>query len=542
MNTRLRVRRAILSAGLYCGFLLILSLASCTPLAPVRTEQNASVNCMPLHLQDGSALEDFASVDPKCDDLREEVAPPSPGNGGYTLNFVEFDDQGMLFPKSEQRSLADSQMEDFLSRVRSPASGAETAASDLSPTSVIVFVHGWKHNAQSGDTNVRWFRAMLARLAIVESKSSCPRRVIGLYVGWRGDATPLPDLVKDVTFWTRKKASGRVADGQVRELFSRLRAIQDIRNADWNGLVETSRRHPTDVTSSHNELACSKAMRLTIVGHSFGGLIVYNALSPSLVRDIADLNESIRDAKSPTIDPVLAREGDLIVTINPAVEASAFVPLWRAARAANPHSYHAPVFVSITSANDNATGIAFPAARFFNTLLSKYPRGADEERDAELQTVGHDQDYVDYTLNALSILNKGSKSEPLVADPICESLRNVRDFPTRFGAEMRRLDGFVNALHTTPDANALPHFFPRQFCIHANTGDPDVAIALQPKSGTNLNSPVWNVYTAVPVLDSHSDLLNPVLIDFLRQLYEEGTQSESQRLSPTNENSNRVEP
>ncbi|WP_347260255.1 hypothetical protein [Rudaea sp.] len=511
---------------------MIFSLASCTPLVPYRTNQDVSASCIPLNLKGDPTSDSFAAVAPSCEHLLEEDAPASEGNGGYALHFVEFDDQGELFPGTGQHAPAVSQMEAFLARVRSEGE-ADAATSKIRPVSVIVFVHGWKHNAQSSDSNVRWFRAMLARLAIVENKSNCPRRVIGLYVGWRGDATMLPDLAKDATFWTRKKAAGRVANGQVRELFGRLRAIQDIRNAEWNGLVEMSRRHPAEVTSSHTELACSKAIRLTIVGHSFGGLIVYNSLGPSLVRDIADLNERIRDAKSPVVDPVLAREGDLIVTINPAVEASAFVPLWQAARAADPRSYHAPVFVSITSANDDATGIAFPAARFFNTLLSKYPRGASAERDAELKTIGHDQDYVDYTLNTLSILNANSKSNPLVADPICEHLRNAPDFTTRFDAEMKRLDGFVEALHATPDANALPQFFPRQFCIHARTGDPDVAIALRPMARTNLNSPVWNVFTAMPVLDSHSDLLNPFLIDFLRQLYEEGTRPETQRLSET---------
>jgi len=524
-------RRTFPVAALFRWLLPLLPLVSCTPLVPYRTERDHSVNCPPLHLQDDPALDSFARVDPKCDSLREEVAPASAGNGGYSLHFVEFDDQGELFPGTERNPLADSEMEDFLSRVR--LGSLQDDSSNPSPISVVVFVHGWKHDARSGDSNVRWFRAMLARLAIVERKSTCPRRVIGLYVGWRGDATTLADPVKNITFWTRKKAAARVADGQVRELLSRLRSIQDIRNADWNGVVEHSRRHPTEVTSSHHELACSKAMRLTIVGHSFGGLVVYKALSPSLIRDIADLNERIRDAGSPVVDPVLAREGDLIVTINPAVEAAAFVPLWRAARAANPRSYHAPVFVSITSANDDATGMAFPAARFFNTLLSKYPDGAQGERDAELKTIGHDQDHVDYTLNTLSVLNRNSRSNPLLPDPKCEALRNAPDFLTRFDGELRRLDGFANALHANPDANTLPQFFPRQFCIHARTGDADVAIALQPKSGTNLNSPVWNVYTSVPVLDSHSDLLNPVLVDFLRQLYEEGTRPETQRLSQT---------
>jgi hypothetical protein len=76
----------------------------------------------------------------------------------------------------------------------------------------------------------------------------------------------------------------------------------------------------------------------------------------------------------------------------------------------------------------------------------------------------------------------------------------------------------------------LPQFFPRQFCIHANADQREVALALVPRPGVNLNSPVWNVYTRTPVLDSHSDLLNPMLIDFLRQMYEEGTRPETTRL------------
>lgn len=499
-------------------------LASCTPLAPYRTVEDPSANCQPGNTRDNPQSDSFGAVDPRCDRLVEEVAPKSAeGKGGYELHFVEFDDQGELFPDIGQNGVAATQMERFLARVRS--NPVDT------PTSIVVFVHGWKHNAQSADSNVRWFRAMLDKISIVESKTNCPRHVVGLYAAWRGDATPLPDLGKDATFWTRKKTAGRVADGQVRELLGRLRAIQDIRNARWNGLVETSRRNPDALSSSGANLACAKAIRLTIVGHSFGGLIVYNALSPSLIRDVSDLNERIRDAPSASVDPVLSREGDLIVTINPAVEAAAFVPLSRAARAARPRSYHAPVFVSITSADDDATGIAFPAARFFNTLLNKYPAGADGERTAALDTIGHDQDLIDYRLDTLSALNRDRPATPLVADPVCESLRGAPDFSTRFVAEMRRLDDFSAALRTAPDANRLETFFPRQFCIHASSPSDDVAIALAPRTGVNLNSPVWNVYTAAPVLDSHSDLLNPLLIDFLRQLYEEGTRPESDRIA-----------
>jgi pimeloyl-ACP methyl ester carboxylesterase len=521
----LRSRPWISTAVLVC---LSLLLDSCTPLVPYRIRSDTQANCAPKNTRADAKSDDLGIVDAACDNLIHEVAAASlPKDGGYGLHFVEFDDQGRLFSNIAENGVAASQMDNFLSDVRSPATSADGR---LELTSVVVFVHGWKHNAQSWDNNVRWFRVMLDRLAVVEANSTCRRRVIGLYVGWRGDATPLPDLVKDATFWTRKKAAGRVADGQVREVFARLRSIQDIRNEQWNGLVESSRRHPDAAKVTRDDLACKKSMRLTIVGHSFGGLIAFNALGPSLVRDIADLNERIRNAKDSTVDPVLAREGDLIVTINPAVEAATFVPLSLAAKAANPKTYHAPVFVSITSADDSATGIAFPAARFFNTLFNKYPNGGEGERAAALKTIGHDEQFVDYRLDTISDLNAGKSPPDLVADPVCESLRNTTDFSIRFDAEMRRLHAFGEALDANPDANTLQQFFPRQFCIHANADQRDVALALMPRPDVNLNSPVWNVYTKTPVLDSHSDLLNPMLIDFLRQMYEEGTRPETTRL------------
>ncbi|MFT3792778.1 MAG: hypothetical protein QM741_17290 [Rudaea sp.] len=544
-----------LSASLALAVLIaVLALASCTSLAPHRTKLDDALNCNPINPHVDPQTDDSfgRTYDAGCADLIREVAPGIPGQSGpYTLHFAEFDDQGLLFPATPANGLAAEQTDRFLDYVRDRA--RKHGSEEGHRQTVVVFVHGWKHGAASEDSNVRWFRAMLAKLADVETHSS---EIVGLYAGWRGDATLLPDLFKNATFWTRKTTAEQVAEGQVRELLSRLRSIQDINNETWNGEVERSRRTPQSIDDGYDP-GCRKSMRLVIIGHSFGGLIVYNALSQALVRDIADLHERILDAEARNaenggaparrIDPVLVREGDLILTINPADQAARFAPLWRAARAAQPHSYHAPVFVSITSADDWATRYAFPVARFFNTLSNRYPATADTERDAATQTLGQDQEYVDYTLNTLSNLKQdkqlaGAKS--IEADATCEALRNDPDFSARYTTEIRRLNGLEQALRAEPDANCLaspPQAgcksaataagvapFPRQFCI---AGAADTAIALLPRNAdVNLDSPIWNVYTSHPVLSSHSDLLNPILIDFLRQLYEEGTRSQLQRI------------
>jgi hypothetical protein len=48
------------------------------------------------------------------------------------------------------------------------------------------------------------------------------------------------------------------------------------------------------------------------------------------------------------------------------------------------------------------------------------------------------------------------------------------------------------------------------------------------------------VSTASPVVLNHSDLLNPILIDFLRQLYEEGTSPALNELSDVAGNPERM--
>lgn len=522
-----RARRFGFSVGVGLIFIVtVLAMVSCTPLVPFRTQPYANQDCTPGNLDADPTLAEYGAVDASCAALIEEVEPAKPDQPGYELHFVEFDDQGRLLGNAAAPT-APSSLDDFLAHVRD-VSGNEN---DSRYTSVVVFVHGWKHNAAVDDDNVRLFRTMLHHLGTIEAQATCPRHVIGLYVGWRGDATTLPDWAKDTTFWTRKAAATRIADGEIRELFGRLRAIQDIRNQSWNQVVQKSIHTPEASTRlSRADLNCSKQMRLTIVGHSFGGLVVYNALGPSLIHDIGDLTERILNTPDKKADPYLAREGDLIVTINAAVEAASFEPLWKAARNAKPRSYHGPVFVSITSDNDDATGMAFPAARFFNTMFNKYPPGDTQERAAARETIGHDADLIDYQLNKVSILNQADPSLQLAPDPDCVTSAALDTFSKQFSAESQRIDALAEALLQTRDANQLSRdYFPRQFCLLRPDG-PDASIALVAKKGVNLNSPVWNVETARPVLNDHSDLLNPHLLDVMRQLYEEGTKPETQRV------------
>lgn len=116
---------------------------------------------------------------------------------------------------------------------------------------LIVFVHGWHHNAwyesrQRMDRNLDSFRGFLRML----EDQSGGQPLDAIYVGWRGDSmdTIIPWESSDfLSFWCRKRVSETVGRNGVSGLLDYLRT-----------------RHPDRKT--------------VIVGHSFGGSVVLHAV------------------------------------------------------------------------------------------------------------------------------------------------------------------------------------------------------------------------------------------------------------------------
>jgi pimeloyl-ACP methyl ester carboxylesterase len=173
----------------------------------------------------------------------------------YELAIVEFDDQGRCYDRGQMDAVA--QRLEALAPYDPPQAGQDVI--------LVVFVHGWQHNASSDDDNLTAFRALLSETVEYEKSATAPgakpRPVLGVFIGWRGLSDyGLGDVVADATFWGRQAAGQRVAVGSVRELFGRLRHYRN-RQQKRGG----------------NPL-------LVIVGHSFGGMIVFSALAQSLIQ------------------------------------------------------------------------------------------------------------------------------------------------------------------------------------------------------------------------------------------------------------------
>lgn len=264
----------------------------------------------------------------------------------YELAFVEFDDQGRCYDRTQMDAVA---------------TRLDAMRADQLDAIILVFVHGWKHDARSNDANLTSFRELLVQAVQHEQAIAGPGRarpVLGIFVGWRGLTSYGPTgLVADATFLRRQAAGQRVAFGSARELFGRLRHYRNAR-ADQGG-----------------------SPLLVLAGHSFGGMIVYSALAQSLI-----------EAASDPAGRLDSRFADLVLLVNPAIEGARYLPVHDLMEKPD---YRArvtpqlPLFVCVQADNDEAVGTWFPIGNARN--------GVEEDAigDLEKRCITHAIGFID---------------------------------------------------------------------------------------------------------------------------------------------------
>jgi hypothetical protein len=362
----------------------------------------------------------------------------------YAISFVEFDDQGMAWEPAQI---------DVLLRYLEARNTAGKG------TVVMVFVHGWKHNAEFCDPNVACFREMVRTAALSDPLS---REVVGVYVGWHGRSM---NALGNVTFFARKHAAERVAQGQVRELFSKLLALQA--QATDNG------------KDNHR-------MRVMFMGHSFGGLITYHALAPYLLDDVL---------RNQTAGATRRRFADLVLLVNPAFEATHYFPLHLAAQSKSAQtqgSVPCPVFVSITSDNDDATKRAFPIGLSIGTSLQNFKD--KEERQRTHHTIGHWDPFKTHSLKAVPTAGKAQPEKQADAGLCsCQAWRLDRAIQSESGPSRSQLaaDGQSRSYRGS--------------------------VLTPVREGPSTTH--WVVQTEPPVVDGHNDFLTEHIKDFILVLY-----------------------
>ncbi len=313
-------------------------------------------------------------------EVPSSAAAPEIIEGDYYLGFVEFDDQGWFADRKQMevllRLLYDGE------KSKSDHEYKNIAARDYL---IFVFAHGWRHNAEACDNNVVCFQRQLERLAILEYQSNKLsgndpndlRTVVGLYVGWRGLAANVQPF-EILSFWDRKNTAQRVGLGGVNELLTRLNDFRRYKNKKREG----------DKT------------QLVIVGHSFGGTVIYSALYHNLL-ERAVWMERDKKGSGELVYSTANSFGDLVVLVNPAFEGAIYEPLHHIATNRCYVERQRPAMLVVTSKGDDATGVTFPLGRRLSNAFESTRPGAQER--AVLNTVGHLARYKTHDL----VLNPG---------------------------------------------------------------------------------------------------------------------------------------
>ena len=274
----------------------------------------------------------------------------------FDLAFAEFSERGNAFD--------DARVEAVLAKIAAKARADGVV--------LIVFVHGWKHNASEDDPNVLSFKDSLETMTGVLGSSFAgtalgSRRLVGVYVGWRGASIELP-LLKELTFWDRKAVAEELGSGGVTRLLLDLDRITagEARNV------------------------------MVVVGHSFGGAIVVRALSDLIAERVTNRAEDER-----------ARVfGDGVLVLNPAIEANQALPFVEAALQRPYARDQLPLFISISSDADAATHYAFPAGQTDLQRSYYHDRRAPEqplplrERHLDATTAGNFAPFLTHRLHA----------------------------------------------------------------------------------------------------------------------------------------------
>jgi hypothetical protein len=405
-------------------------------------------------------------------------------NGDFKIGYVEFDDQGWFWAHRQWQDVKE-------------AIGDEETNSRPNGLTIVVFVHGWKNNADVNNTNVQMFRGVLANL----SATLYPRKVFGVYVGWRGMSTSsdmVPPAGMELSFYNRKSVAERIGyQGAATQVFTELDAMQE----DFNAENKTNQSRPTE---------------LIIIGHSFGGELVYTAISQVLIERLVTASR----------DKPLKSFGNLVVLVNPAFEASLYDNLASLATAPEIHyaTNQTPVLAIFTSTGDWATGLAFPAGRRLSELFEKTrpSKGVDEtnmfnvgkretanQHAAILETVGHDDDYLNYDL---LYTNYGTNLPALPGPPAPQNLPDkIASQQTTLAANNRRSD-----IH-----QIKPYVFPNSY-TNADGSTNYYACILQARVNTNNYSykprnPFLNVAVDKTIIHDHNDINNPIFLKFLRE-------------------------
>jgi hypothetical protein len=337
--------------GLVCAWQVLVTACAHLPTtqgsAVSSDEQLASVAATGSEVQRGAAVFTiFPRPSPQVDSAARGCAVQrNSTDRSLVIGVIEFDDGGSLIDSTQRSAVLDCI--------------TDSRQANNNGVTVVVFAHGWHHNAawdiehDAGDSHFKAFRQVMIAMMRREAERLLERSVVGVYLGWRGETHKGP--LNFLTFKPRLNTAERIGNGD---------GIRDV----VLGIVERTKGQAPDYSRSAES-------PLIFAGHSMGALIIESAFL-SLLRD--DPDKLLRKRKDPWTPCATVRRGadavvfpDLVLLLNAATDsriATQTAQILDSVKVSREiqcgrYRYSAPVFVSVTSEVDTATGVWFPLAR-----------------------------------------------------------------------------------------------------------------------------------------------------------------------------------
>jgi hypothetical protein len=304
-------------------FLLLLN--ACAPNTPYHTLDGSLKNCVAHPEQDTCLQSYYQEYD------------------GFDLAFAEFSERGNAFNDKYQKKVLEQ---------------VKKQATEENGIVLITFIHGWKHNASNDDDNLKQFKESLGTISKLLRKQSLldKRRLVGVYIGWRGANVDFP-VLKEMTFWDRKQVAEEVGKGGVTEFLLELDHVINRKPPIASEDKKANREPDNNI--------------MVVIGHSFGGAIVVSALNEVLME---------RAINTTRKNGYIRNLGDGIILLNPAIEANQALNLVEATLLQDKlQSEQRPLLISLSSDADWATHKAFPFGQTLSLIATW--RQTDLDRD-----------------------------------------------------------------------------------------------------------------------------------------------------------------
>lgn len=405
----------------------------------------------------------------------------------FTLGILEVTDDGVVNP---------SQKEQVFKML-----GNELANGGI----LVVFVHGWHHGARTCDRDLCCFRTVLNTLKVARERRYADevkgQRVVGVFIGWRGESVTVKKL-NTATIWDRKDKAEFIGRGAAKELL--LQINRDI----WQPKSE-------DIT-------------MVTVGHSLGGALVFEAAKETLSGNVSDIeNQNLKEYRVARANcdrelawnaNVKARRlgfGDLIVLVNPALEAAEYTAFdndlydaskkaWsreQLTRASLPYDKNQPypanqlpVLIAVASQADSAVGTIFPISR---TVLFPFKPAVLFHSDQRLG-IGHYGPHITHHLGYADPLTKEEREE-----------RNPREQARKECDCTMQTPDVMRAIGTPLDLSKTDQHF------GANDKYSLKLTEARRKRGWDVNSPYMVIEAEPKIMAEHSDIFNEYFVGFL---------------------------